>query len=83
MKDNVSPTTQFHPYQPPDAQPVADRQRGAIGSAMERAGVSPARIESAIERGRTWARRHPGRLLGAMALAVIGAGLLRGRLRRP
>jgi hypothetical protein len=81
MTDKISPTTQFHPYQAPDAQPVAERQRGAVGSAMERAGVDPARIESAVERARTWGRRHPGRLLGGMALAVIAAGLMRGRLR--
>jgi hypothetical protein len=83
MTDRVSPTTQFHPYQAPDATPVADREDGAIGSMMKRAGLNPARVQSAIERGRTWARRHPGRLLGGLAIAVIGAGLMRGRLHRP
>ncbi|HEU5162277.1 MAG TPA: hypothetical protein VFV54_03935 [Thermoanaerobaculia bacterium] len=79
----MSPTTQFHPYQAPDATPVSEREDGAIGSAMKRAGVNPARVQSSIERARTWGRRHPGRLLGGLAIAVIGAGLMRGRLHRP
>ena len=83
MNDRVSPTTQFHPYQAPDSTPVSEREDGAIGSAMKRAGVDPARVQSSIERARTWGRRHPGRLLGGLALAVIGAGLMRGRLHRP
>lgn len=82
MTDAASPTAQFHPYQPPTATPVAERPSSAVGRGLTRVGLDPAKMQSAVERGRTWARRHPGRLLGGMALAVIGAGLLRGRMSR-
>jgi hypothetical protein len=80
MTDTTSPTTQFHPYQPPDATPVAERPANLFGRNLSRLGVDPAKMRSATERGRAYAKRHPGRVLGGMALAVIGAGLLRGRL---
>lgn len=82
MTDTASPTTQFHPYQPPTATPVAERPTSAIGRSLTRVGVDPAKVRSATERGRAYARRHPGRVLGGLALAVIGAGLLRGRMTR-
>jgi hypothetical protein len=82
MTDSASPTTQFHPYQAPEATPVAERPTNAIGRNLTRVGVDPAKMRSAAERGRAYARRHPGRILGGMALAVIGAGLLRGRMVR-
>lgn len=80
MTDTTSPTTQFHSYQPPTATPVAERPTNVIGRGMTRVGVDPAKMRSAAERGRAYAKRHPGRILGAMALAVIGAGILRGRI---
>ena len=82
MTDTASPTTQFHPYQPPTAIPVSERPSNAIARGMTRVGVDPAKMRSAAERGRAYARRHPGRILGGMALAVIGAALLRGRLMK-
>jgi hypothetical protein len=80
MTDTASPTTQFHPYQPPEATPVSERPTSAVGRGLTRVGADPAKMRSAAERGRAYAKRHPGRILGAMALAVIGAGLLRGRI---
>ncbi len=83
MTDNASPTTQFHSYEPPTATPVAERPTNAIERGMTRVGVDPAKMRSAAERGRAYAKRHPGRILGGMALAVIAAGLLRGRMVKP
>lgn len=80
MTDTASPTAQFHPYQPPEATPVSERPTTAIGRGLTRVGADPAKMRSAAERGRAYAKRHPGRILGGMALAVIGAGLLRGRI---
>ncbi len=82
MTDAASPTTQFHPYQPPTATPVSERPSSALGRGMTRVGVDPAKMRSAAERGRAYARRHPARILGGIALAVIGAGLLRGRVMK-
>lgn len=82
MTDDTSPTTQFHPYQKPADVPVAERQPSGMGRIGRKVGLDPLRMRASLERGRAWARRHPGRLLGGMALAVIGAGLLRGRIAR-
>lgn len=82
MTDTASATTQFHPYQPPTATPVAERPKSAIGRGLTHVGVDPAKMRSAAERGRAYAKRHPGRILGGMALAVIGASLLRGRMTK-
>ncbi|HVR42691.1 MAG TPA: hypothetical protein VMS56_04535 [Thermoanaerobaculia bacterium] len=81
MTDPLSPTTQFHPYDPPKATPVAERVPGRVEQALRRTGLDTDRMRNGFERGRLWARRHPGRLLGGLALAVIGGGLLRGRMR--
>lgn len=82
MNDTVSPTSQFHPYQPPEAVPVTERTPEGLDSTLSKIGIDPLRMRGALERGRGYARRHPGRILGGMAAAVIGAGLLRSRMRR-
>ena len=82
MNDTVSPTSQFHPYQRPEAIPVTDRTPSGVESTLSKVGIDPLRLRGALERGRGYARRHPGRILGGMAAAVIGAGLLRSRMRR-
>lgn len=82
MTSNLNPTTQFHPYQPPDAVPVAEREPTSLDRALRGVGLERARLASAAERGRVWARKHPGKLLGGMAAGVIALGLLRSRLPR-
>ncbi len=62
MVDNVNPTNQFHPYQPPTDTPVAERQQ-----------------KSSLDKVRDYARSNPGVLLGGLAAAAIGLGMMRGR----
>lgn len=83
MTDTTSPTSQFHPYQKPDAVPVAERQPSQFERGLRKLGVEPDRIRSATGRGMAWARKHPGAVVGGLAAAVIGAGLLRSRVTRP
>jgi len=62
MVDNMNPTSQFHPYQPPEVkkQPLAGNGFGDL-----------------LEKARSTARSNPGALLGGLAAVAIGAGLLR------
>lgn len=76
MVDNVNPTSQFHPYQPQDAVPVADRPKtGGLGSILNGLGMKNMNLSKA----RTVARNNGGLVLGGLAALAIGAGLLRGR----
>ena len=62
MVDNTNPTSQFHPYQPPEeiSKPLAGNGFGDM-----------------LNRARETARANPGALLGGIAAVAIGAGLLR------
>jgi hypothetical protein len=82
MTDTVSPTTQFHPYTPPDAVPVAEREHGALRRSLTRVGIDPDRLMGRANRATAWARRHPGAIMGGLAAAVVGTALLRSRLSR-
>ena len=68
MVDNLNPTNQFHPYQPVNDTPVAERQSSGLGSMN---------WQQPMNKVRDYARSNPGKALGALALAVIGAGLVR------
>jgi hypothetical protein len=79
MVDNVNPTSQFHPYQPPDAVPQSERQpsgglRGILGNSLKNVDLN-----GNLNKARTFARSNGGMALGGLAALVIGAGLLRGR----
>lgn len=79
MVDNVNPTSQFHPYQPPDAVPQSERQpvgglRGILGNSMKNVDLN-----GSLNKARTYARNNSGMVLGGLAALVIGAGLLRSR----
>ena len=87
MIDNVNPTSQFHPYQPPDARPQTGSRNGAWRGLLRKAGISESKID-AMSRGmrgmnlrglRGFARNNSGKLLGGLAALVIGAGLMRRR----
>lgn len=71
MVDNVNPTNQFHPYQPVNDTPNAERVREG--------GLSSINWRDPVNRAREYARSKPHLALGALAAMVIGAGLLRGR----
>ena len=64
MVDKLNPTNQFHPYQPPE-----DMKQPLAGNGFR----------DMLEKGRQMARSNPGALLGGLAAAAIGAGLLRKR----
>lgn len=63
MIDNVNPTNQFHPYQRPTDTPVAERQANSLSSSLNKV--------------RDYARAKPGLVLGGLAAAAIGLGMLR------
>jgi hypothetical protein len=65
MVDNTNPTSQFHPYQPPE---------------MDKPPLAGNGFSDMLEKVRTTARNNPGALLGGLAAVAIGAGLLRKRM---
>ncbi len=75
MVDKISPTNQFHPYQPTDAIPHRDMPSGGLSSMMKRIGLGRGSLASA----RGVAQKNPGVVLGGLAALVIGAGLMRRR----
>lgn len=88
MVDNTNPTSQFHPYQPQDAVPVADRPKtGGLGSILSGLGIDRTKLDSMgssmknmdLSKARNYARNNGGMVLGGLAALAIGAGLLRGR----
>jgi hypothetical protein len=88
MVDNVNPTSQFHPYQPENAVPMADRQKaGGLGGILSGLGIDRSKIGALgssmknvdLTKARTYARNNGGLVLGGLAALAIGAGLMRGR----
>jgi hypothetical protein len=88
MVDNVNPTSQFHPYQPQDAIPVADRPKpSGLGGILSGLGIDQSKIGALgsslknvdLNKARTYARNNGGMVLGGLAALAIGAGLLRRR----
>jgi len=72
--DNSVPTSQFHPYQPPDATPHSEKELGGLGSMLNKYG-----LDQKVNKVRDLAREKPGLVLGGLAALVIGAGLMRRR----
>jgi hypothetical protein len=92
MVDNMNPTSQFHPYQPPDVQKQTGDGSGGLGSILSKVGIDSSRLNSLgdsfknvdvkgnMEKVRSMARSNPGAFLGGLAAVAIGAGLLRRRM---
>jgi hypothetical protein len=90
MVDNLNPTNQFHPYQPPDVQPQTSSP-GGLGEMLRKVGINSDQLGSignsmknvdvrgSVDKARTYARKNPALVLGGLAAAVIGAGLMRRR----
>jgi len=90
MVDNLSPTNQFHPYQPPDVQPQTG-SLGGLGEMLRKVGINSDQLGSigqsmknvdvrgSFDKARTYARKNPALVLGGLAAAVIGLGLMRRR----
>ena len=74
MVDKLNPTSQFHPYQPPEFRSARGGVRGGLGDMIRKAG-----FDGQVNKARDLARSHPGAVLGGLAALVIGAGLMRGR----
>jgi hypothetical protein len=93
MVDNVNPSSQFHPYNPPDATPQVGSSRG-LGGILSKLGIDQSKIgawgnslnnvnvRGGLDKARTAARNNPGAVLGGLAALVIGAGLMRRRAMR-
>ncbi len=90
MVDNFNPTNQFHPYQPPDATPSTGRGNG-LGDILRKVGLNSDSLGSigdsmknidvrqSVDKAREYVRKNPALVLGGLAAAVIGAGLMRRR----
>jgi len=91
MVDNVNPTSQFHPYQPQDAVPQAEKPvTTGLGGMLGKLGIDPSKLDALggsmknmdLQKARTAARNNGGLVLGGLAALVIGAGLMRKRSAR-
>ena len=91
MVDNMNPNNQFHPYQPETSTPAIEKPATGLGSILERVGLNTnslgsvgssmrnVDVKGSVEKARGYARSNPGMVLGGLAAAVIGMGLMRGR----
>ena len=77
MVDNLNPTSQFHPYQPVNDVPVAEREASGLGGMMNKMGSID--MNGSMGKVRTYAQANPGKVLAGLAAVVIGLGLLRRR----
>ena len=98
MVDNVNPTSQFHPYQPQDAQPQtgsgSTRSLGSLsglGGILNKLGIDQSKIgaigsnvdlKGQLGKVRSAAQKNPNLVLGGLAALAIGAGLMRRRSMR-
>jgi hypothetical protein len=90
MVDNYNPSNQFHPYQPPDATPQTGSTSG-LGDMLRKVGIDSDQLGSlgsslknvdvngSVNKARDYARKNPALVLGGLAAAVIGMGMMRGR----
>ena len=96
MLDKVNPTSQFHPYTPSDATPHSEMpEKSGLRQLLASVGIDSDRIDAISDRlknvdlrqsaqkARDFAASKPGLVLGGLAVAAIGAGILRGRSNRP
>jgi len=79
MVDNTNPTNQFHPYQPPTDTPVAERPQSGLGGMLSKAGLGNLDVNGSLNKVRDYAKAKPGLVLGGLAAAAIGLGMMRGR----
>ena len=82
MVDNLNPNSQFHPYQPVNETPNAERETsrfGGLGSLGNLGNLSNMNWQQPVNKARDYARSNPAKAIGALAALAIGAGLMRGR----
>ena len=88
MVDQELPNAQFHRYQAPDAVPHSEMPQSNVTQTLTKMGVPEntaqkigtglgnVNFQGGLNKARDYARSNPGRFLGGLAAAVIGAGLL-------
>ena len=76
MVDNMNPNSQFHPYQPVNETPNAERSAGRFPNLGS---LSSMNWQDPVNKARDYARSNPAKAIGALAALAIGAGLMRGR----
>jgi hypothetical protein len=84
MVDNLNPTNQFHPYQAPEFPSVSTQQAGGLMGMLDKFGINNESLRNlgshpTVTKARDYARNNGAVVLGGLAAAVIGAGLLRRR----
>jgi LPXTG-motif cell wall-anchored protein len=91
----VNPTSQFHPYQPQNAQPQTGSGSTGIlsgfGGILNKLGIDQSKIgamgsnvdlKGQLGKARGMAQKNPNLVLGGLAALAIGAGLMRKRSMR-
>lgn len=92
MVDTTNPTSQFHPYQAPDATPHSEKVAPTgLGGILSKLGIDQSAISGLggnlknmnvggqLTKVRNMAQKNPNLVLGGLAALAIGAGLLRKR----
>ena len=91
MVDNLNPTNQFHPYQPPDITSGTTKPQSGLSGMLSKLGLDTGSLGSlgnslrnvgsnaTVTKARDYARSNGAVVLGGLAAAAIGAGLLRKR----
>jgi hypothetical protein len=91
MVDNLNPTNQFHPYQPPEFNSGSTETQGGLNGWLNKLGLNTGSLGSlgnslknvgsnaTVTKARDYARGNGAMVLGGLAAAAIGAGLLRKR----
>ena len=94
MVDNLNPTNQFHPYQPPEITSPSTQTQGGLSGMLNKLGLNTGSLGSlgdtlrnvgsnaTVTKARDYARGNGAMVLGGLAAAVIGAGMLRKRSMR-
>lgn len=87
MVDNTNPTSQFHPYQPPEVSSPRRSELGGLSGMLSKLGIDPSalsgtNVRESVDKARTAARNNPGLVLGGLAAAAIGLGLMRKKRMR-
>lgn len=82
MVDNTNPTSQFHPYQAPDAEKNTGSTTSGLGGILSKVGIDSSKLSNmdmkgSIDKMRSFARGNGSAVLGGLAAVAIGAGLMR------
>ncbi len=92
MVDTATPISNFHPYRTPAAVPHSEEPEQGLPGVLEKVGVDPDRYRNLRDRvksmnARDWlaragefARSRPAMIITGIAVAVIGARLIRKRM---